>query len=118
MSCPDLDCASAAPVSSSLLAWVVMKSTVTSTFSFSPHSLMSAEVASLALGTQWSQKPTDSLPAACAPRTNGAATRPRAVPATTTRRETLDCSMTFVLPEGTRGHATVLADFFDRLFHT
>ena len=64
MSWPDLACASAAPVSSSLLPWVVMKSIVTSTFSFSAHSLISVSVALLALGTQWSQKPTDSLPAA------------------------------------------------------
>src|SRR6185369_12049230 len=102
MSWPVWACDSAAPVSRSLLAWVVMKSIWTSTFSFSAHSLMSALVASLALGTQWSQKPTDSLPAAYAPRTNGAATRPRAAPAATTRRDTfldLDCAMTLVLPE-------------------
>ena len=64
MSWPDLACASAAVVSSSLLPCEVMKSILTSTFSFSAHSLISVSVAPLAPGTQWSQKPTDSLPAA------------------------------------------------------
>jgi hypothetical protein len=41
MSWPDFACASAAVVSSSLLPWPVMKSIVTSTFSFSAHSLIS-----------------------------------------------------------------------------
>src|SRR5580698_1168645 len=95
MSCPLLDCDSDAPVSSSLLAWVVMKSIWTSTFSLAPHSLISASVVSLALGTQWSQKPTDSLPAAYAPRTNGAATPSAAPPTTRPRRDSLlDRSMT------------------------
>ena len=61
MSWPDLACASAAPVSSSLLPCEVMKSIWTSTFSLSAHSLISVSVASLALGTQWSQKPTRQL---------------------------------------------------------
>src|SRR5947207_11874706 len=46
---------------------------VTSTFSFAAHSLTSVSEALLAPGTQWSQKPIESLPAACAVRTNGAA---------------------------------------------
>src|SRR5947209_4078936 len=56
---------------------------------------MIADWTSLAPGTQWSHNPMVRLPAAFAPRTNGAA-RPRATPpATTLRRETLlDCDMT------------------------
>src|SRR5262245_28232616 len=42
-----------------------------STFSFAAHSSMSALEATLALGTQWSHKPIDSLPAACAVLTKG-----------------------------------------------
>src|SRR5262249_36141041 len=42
------------------------------TFSFSAHSLQSLVSVSLAPGTQWSQNPTLSLPAAKAPCTNGA----------------------------------------------
>src|SRR5581483_10096978 len=69
-----------------------MKSIWTSTFSFSAHSLTSACVALLAPGTQWSQKPIDSLPAAPAVRTNGAAimvAEAAAVLATKRRREIL-----------------------------
>src|SRR2546423_4652795 len=46
----------------------------TSTFSLAAHSSTSALEVLLAPGTQWSQKPIASLPAACAPRTYGAAT--------------------------------------------
>src|SRR3984893_8093664 len=46
---------------------------VISTFSLSAHSWHSLVSVSLAPGTQWSQKPTESLPAAKAPRTKGAA---------------------------------------------
>ena len=64
MSWPDLACASAAIVSRSLLPCEGMKSIWTSTFSLAAHSLTRALVALLAPGTQWSQKPIDSLPAA------------------------------------------------------
>src|SRR5204862_6332770 len=89
MSWPDLACDSAAPVSSSLLPCEVMKSIATSTFPFSAHARTAFSVAALAPGTQWSQKPIDSLPAAWAPRTNGAPTiaDARTVPAITRRRE-------------------------------
>src|SRR5438477_10204937 len=56
----------------SLLPCEVMKSIDTSTFSLAAQSLTSALIASLAPGTQWSQNPIESLPAAWAPRTNGA----------------------------------------------
>src|SRR6516165_10879584 len=42
-----------------------------STFSLAAHSWQSFVKVSLAPGTQWSQKPTESLPAAKAPRTKG-----------------------------------------------
>src|SRR5262245_36210938 len=51
-----------------------MKSSWTSTFSFSDHSLTMALVTSLAPGTQWSHRPIVILPAAPAVRANGAAT--------------------------------------------
>src|SRR5215470_15354519 len=72
MSWPDLACASAARVSSALLA--VKRSIWTSTFSFAAHSWINASEVLLASGTKWSQKPIESLPAACAVLTNGAAT--------------------------------------------
>src|SRR5882724_4742774 len=96
MSWPDLACASAAPVSNSLLPWVVMKSTLTSTFSLAAHSSIRALVALLALGTQWSHNARVNLPAAWAPRTNGAAMNAvdaAAVPATKRRRAILDEAM-------------------------
>src|SRR5438132_13771079 len=71
MSWPDLACASAARVSSALLA--VKRSIWTSTFSFAAHSWINASEVLLASGTKWSQKPIESLPAACAVLTNGAA---------------------------------------------
>src|SRR5215510_4667321 len=71
MSWPDLACASAARVISALLP--VKRSIVTSTFSFAAHSWISASDVLLAPGTQWSHRPTDSFPAACALLTNGAA---------------------------------------------
>src|SRR5438477_4231577 len=89
---PALACDSAAPVSKSLLPCDVMKSIVTSTFSFSAHALTAFSVALFAVGTQWSQKPTESLPAAWAPRTKGAAIMAvdkAAVLATKPRRLTL-----------------------------
>ena len=49
---PALAWFSAASVRISLLPWLVMKSILTSTFSFSPHSLMSFVATSLAPGTQ------------------------------------------------------------------
>src|SRR5947207_8856541 len=73
MSCPERACASAAAVSISLSPCEVTKSIVISTFSLSAHALQSLVMASLAPGTQWSQKATLSLPAACVPRTKGAA---------------------------------------------
>src|SRR6184192_901488 len=71
MSWPDLACASAAMVSSALLA--VKRSIWTSTFSFAAHAWINASDVLLASGTKWSQKPIESLPAACAVLTNGAA---------------------------------------------
>src|SRR5215468_10617374 len=71
MSWPDLACASAARVISALLP--VKRSTWTSTFSFAAHSSINASQVLLAFGTKWSQKPIESLPAACAVLTNGAA---------------------------------------------
>src|SRR5262249_1218389 len=71
ISWPDLACASAAMVSSALLP--VKRSIWTSTFSFAAHSSINASQVLLAFGTKWSQKPTESLPAACAVLTNGAA---------------------------------------------
>src|SRR5262245_29299426 len=70
ISWPALACASAAMVSSALLA--VKRSIWTSTFSFAAHSWINASQVLLASGTKWSQKPTESLPAACAVLTNGA----------------------------------------------
>src|SRR6202035_679823 len=60
-------------VSRSLSPFDVMKSTVISTFSFAPHSRQSCSRGAVAVGTQWSQNPHESLPAAKAPRTKGAA---------------------------------------------
>src|SRR5258708_7045341 len=100
MSWPDWAWASAAVVSRSLLPCEVMKSIVMSTFSFSAHSLTAFSVALLALGTQWSQNPIESLPAAWAPRTKGAATMApdrAAVLATKRRRLTLLEAMQFLL---------------------
>src|ERR1051326_4136268 len=77
-----------------------MKSIWTSTFSFSAHSLTAFSVALLAPGTQWSQKPTEILPAAYAPRTNGGATRAvdtAAARATKRRRLTFLERMQFLL---------------------
>src|SRR6266849_2122805 len=71
MSWPDLACASAAVVSSALLA--VKRSIWMSTFSLSAHFWIKASEVLLASGTKWSQKPIESLPAACAVLTNGAA---------------------------------------------
>src|SRR5277367_6306336 len=59
-----------------------------STFSFAAHSLHSFVSASLALGTQWSQNPTLSFPAAQAPGTNGDETAAAAAPCKTVRRVT------------------------------
>src|SRR3954452_8037891 len=62
---------------------------------------MSSVLAALAPGTQWSQKPNVSLPAACAPRTYGAvisAADVSAVAATNCRRESLLRDMTYSLP--------------------
>src|SRR5215211_5068493 len=101
MSCPDLACACAAPVSRSLLPCEVMKSTWTSTFSLAAHWSIVALHDSLAPGTQWSHRPIASLPAAWAPRTNGAAINVDAatVPATTRRRVIFDVAMvSSVLP--------------------
>src|SRR5262245_53283574 len=71
ISWPDLACDSAAMVSSALLA--VKRSIWTSTVSFAAHSWINASQLLLASRTKWSQKPTESLPAACALLTNGAA---------------------------------------------
>src|SRR5262245_37272425 len=71
MSWPDLAGASAAMVSRALLP--VKRSIWTSTFSFAAHSWINASEVLLAPGTKWSQKPIESLPAACVVLTNGAA---------------------------------------------
>jgi len=68
MSWPVFDCASAAPVISSLLPLPVMKSAVTSTLFLSAQAFTCFCMISLPAGTQWSQKPTASLPAAPAVR--------------------------------------------------
>src|SRR5262245_44953155 len=73
MSWPALACASAAMVIRVLLSADGMESIWSSTFFFSAHPHNRDLVALLAPGTQWSQKPIDSLPAALAVRTNGAA---------------------------------------------
>src|ERR1044072_9930327 len=72
----------------------------TSTFSLAAHSLTRSVEALLAPGTQWSQKPIDSLPAAWAPRTYGAVTRAAddsAVAAMNCRRESFLRDMWFPL---------------------
>jgi hypothetical protein len=56
----------------------VIRSTVRSTFSFSAHSAQTFCKTWLAPGTQWSQAPIVSLPAAWAPRTKGAVSEPAA----------------------------------------
>src|SRR3954452_19362618 len=71
MSCPDLACASAAIVSSNLSPFEVMKSIFRSILFLSAHSWQILRIGSSAVGTQWSQKPQDSRPAAWAPLTNG-----------------------------------------------
>src|SRR4051794_33514445 len=73
MSWPEPACASAAIVMRNLSPVLVMKSAFTSTFSLSAHSWTILRITSLAPGTQWSQNPTLTLPAAWAPRTNGVA---------------------------------------------
>src|ERR1700704_666113 len=68
------------------------------TFSLSAHSLTSSVLALLAPGTQWSQKPIVSLPAACAVRIYGAvisAADDIAVAATNCRRESFLRDMAF-----------------------
>src|SRR3954452_15474413 len=68
MSWPDPAWASAASVSRFLLPTEVMKSIETSVLFFSAHDLTSLVITSFAPGTQWSQKPMVSLPAAAAVR--------------------------------------------------
>ena len=70
MSWPALACASAAPVT---WRFAEVKSAVTSTLFFSAQAATCFCITGLACGTQWSQKPTESLPAAPAVRmcTNG-----------------------------------------------
>src|SRR5262245_44084485 len=63
-----------------------------STFSFAAHSSHSAFDALLPPGTQWSQKPTDSFPAACAPRTCGMASA-AAVAAVVCRKRRRVCGL-------------------------
>src|SRR5579885_116152 len=73
-----------------------MYSILISTFSLAAHSLHSLVSVSLAPGTQWSQKPTLSLPAAKAPCTNGTATAVAAVVAAaalSTARRVSECAM-------------------------
>src|SRR5262249_11302036 len=61
-----------------------------STFSFAAHSSHNAFDALLPPGTQWSQNPTESFPAACAPRTCGVA-RAAAVAAVVCRKRRRVC---------------------------
>src|ERR1035437_2217471 len=68
MSCPAFACASAAPVISNLLPLPVMKAACTSTLFLAAQASTCFCMMSLPLGTQWSQKPTASLPAAPAVR--------------------------------------------------
>src|SRR3954469_24631138 len=101
MSWPARACDSAMMVRRFFSPIEVMKSHVTSTFSFSPHSLHSLTIVSLALGTQWSHHPQASLPAAWAPRTYGAATAAlvaNAVCARKRRRDSLEAGIDNVLP--------------------
>src|SRR5262249_42918281 len=73
MSWPDRACASAAMLSRFLFPIEVMESIEMSPFSLAAHSSHWVLEALLAPGTQWSQKPIESLPAAWAPRTYGIA---------------------------------------------
>ena len=72
---PVLACASAAPVICSLLPVLVMKSAWASTLFFSAQASTCFCITSLPPGTQWSQKPIDTFPAAPAVRmcTSGSA---------------------------------------------
>src|SRR5579875_1315812 len=72
-SCPARAWASAAIVTSSLLPEDVMKSSETSTLFCAAQACTCLRITSLPCGTQWSQKPTESFPAAPAVRicTNG-----------------------------------------------
>src|ERR1700738_5106384 len=86
----------------------------TSTFSLSAHSLTSSVLALLAPGTQWSQKPIVSLPAACAVRIYGAvisAADDIAVAATNCRRESFLRDMAF-LPGEPIGELKLLCFWF------
>src|SRR6185312_10519169 len=70
-----------------------------STLFFSPHSLQILSSALLAPGTQWSQQPSVSFPAAYAPRTYGAASTAvdaRAAVFNTVRRVGRDCIEAFL----------------------
>jgi len=73
MSCPALACPSAIRVNRSLSPFEVIRSKVRLTFSFSAQVLHKSRRTLPAPGTQWSQTPIDSAPAAWAPCTNGAA---------------------------------------------
>src|ERR1700739_2541859 len=64
-----------------------------STFSFSAHSWQSFVRVSLAPGTQWSQNPTASLPAAKAPWTKGAGRAPVAAVCKSVRRVSRETSI-------------------------
>jgi len=64
MSWPARACPSAIRVKRSLSPLEVIRSPVISTFSFAAHSLQSLTSTSLSLGTQWSQTPKASFPAA------------------------------------------------------
>src|SRR6185295_8703906 len=74
----------------------------TSTLFLSPHSLQILSRALLAPGTQWSQQPSESEPAAWTPLTYGAviaAAEPRAAVLRTARRDRRDCPIG-LLPDG------------------
>src|SRR6516225_3065796 len=93
MSWPERAWAAAAMVSKFLLPIEVMYSIETSTFSLAPHSSHKVWDALLAPGTQWSQNPIESLPAAWAPRTYGMAMTAVEVAARKRRRVILLLSM-------------------------
>lgn len=101
MSCPVRACSSAASVSRFLLPIVVMKSACTSTLVRSAKAATCLRITALPSGTQWSQKPTLSFPAAPAVRicTSGRAVAAAAV-ASARRRETLVLSILHSSPCG------------------
>src|SRR4051794_20874679 len=100
-SCPALAWASAAAVSMSLLPLPVMKSACTSTLFFSAQALTCFCITSFPPGTQWSQKPMLTFPAAPAVRmcTNGKAVAAAASLSAPRRDTVLDRVIVVGLPD-------------------